>query len=112
MKDYKVETKPTYWKVKLSSGCYSDYNEEHLFFAGNDEDEIWNFLCRYIEDITKENSEYLFGLSLGDPMAMKYKDKKYISEKYNGDEEDVRWGGNYEITNVDIERLNVIYFNK
>ena len=105
-KDYKVEMKPTIWQVKLSHGCYSDYSEEHLFFAGNNEDEIWLFLCRYIEDIAKE-SDYLCG---GYKLALKYGDKKYLSTKYKGDIEDIYWSSVYDINDVEINRLNVIYF--
>ena len=107
MNDYKVEMKPTYWEVVLSSGSYSDYSENHLFFAGNDEDEIWNFLCRYIESIAEEND---YSGDVKKPLAIKFNDKKFISEKYKGDKEEIDW--NYDIVDVSISRLNVIYFNK
>ena len=111
--DYKIEMKPTYWEVVLSSGRYSDYSENHLFFAGNDENEIWNFLCRYIDDINKDEikSEYLFG-SVKNPTAMKFNDKKYLSENYIGEKDEIDWSDYCEIVNVEINRLNVIYFNK
>lgn len=106
--DYKVEMKPTYWEVVLSSGCYSDYSENHLFFAGNDEDEIWNFLCRYIDSIAEER-DCLFG-SVNNPLAIKFGEKKFVSDKYKGDKEDINWNSEYYIVDVSISRLNVIYF--
>jgi len=110
--DYKIEMKPTYWEVILSSGCYSDYSELHLFFSGNDENEIWNFLCRYVDDINKDEDESDFlSWSVNNPLAMKFGDKKYLSDKYTGDK-DINWSDPYDIVDVSIERLNVIYFQK
>lgn len=101
-KDYKVETKPSYWKVTLSHGCYSDASEEHLFFSGNSEDEVWIFLCRYIDDIASE-SKYSW-----DKKNLKWANKKH-ENKYSEYENDfdTDYGYCYE---VDIKRLNVIYF--
>lgn len=108
-KDYKVEMKPTYWKVVLSSGEYSDYEEATLVFSGNSEEEIWNFLCRYTDDVAKE-SEYTWGVTSGTALAMKWNDKKFISKKYKGEPEDIRWSSGYDIAKVEIARLNIIYF--
>ena len=105
MKDYKVEMKPTLWHVKLSEGSYSDYNEDHLFFSGNDENEIWNFLCRYVD--SQDYGEHRF-VNSKMPLAMKWNDKTYKSCFLLG--EDYFYNHNY--VNVEIERLNVIYFNK
>ena len=109
-KDYKVETKPTYWEVILSSGHYSDYEESHLFFAGNDENEIWNFLKRYTDDVAKKN-DYLHGVNMnGLSLAMKWNDERFISKNFTGDKDDIFWDNEYNIAKVNIKRLNVIYF--
>ena len=107
-KDYKVEMKPTYWEVILSSGMYSDYRETHLFFAGNDEFEIWDFLKRYIDDVAKED-DYNWGVSDEYALVVKWNKEIYISKKYTGDKDTTNM---CNIADVDISRLNIIYFNK
>lgn len=108
--DYKVEVKPTYWHVTLASGEYSDYEETHLVFAGNDEFEVWDFLKRYADSVNEE-SEYLWG-STDAPLAMKWNDEKFLSDKYTGDKEDINWSNSYRTVYVTIERLSVIYFKR
>lgn len=110
MKDYKIEAKPIFWHVTLSSGSYSDYNEKHLYFAGNSPEEAWEFLKRYINDTTTETSDYPWGTS--NNMAMVWNDKKYINPKYTGDKEDISWESDYRTTQVEIEMLKVIHFQK
>ena len=100
MKDYKVETKPTYWHVKISSGAYSDYCEEHIFFAGNSKEEIWHFLVRYIE-----SRNYIYQ----NPML--WNEEKFIPKNYFGDK-NVDWSSSYDIDNVIIKRLDIIHFKK
>jgi hypothetical protein len=113
MKDYKVETKPTYWQVILSSGVYSDYTEEHLFFAGNSQEEIWNFLCRYMDDIIVFERDYTYSSVYdGEAYLMKFEDKKFIAKKFIGDKEDIDWSSKDDIADVVIQRLNIIYFKK
>ena len=118
-KDYKVEMKPTYWDVKLDKGCYSDHQEEHLYFNGNSIDEVWIFLCRYIESIWEANSDY-------EAIVMEHWDKKKrelvvehqfatkgFTKKQQKRDVDIDWNTEYGYTwGVDITRLEVIYFNK
>lgn len=108
--DYKVEMKPSYWHVILSAGMYSDYRENHLFFAGNDAEEIWNFLCRYVDSIAKPD-DFLYG-DVDFPLAIQWEDKKYVSSKFNGDIRDIDWSIHYGTVDVKIERLSVIYFQR
>lgn len=111
--DYKIEVKPTYWKVILSSGAYSDYSESHLFFAANDELEVWHFLKRYMDSVITEDNAYLWGIdSNGTALAMKWNDEKYLSSKYTGDKDDIRWCSEYDIADVSIENLKIIYFKE
>ena len=95
-KEYKIEMKPTYWEVSLRAGEYSDKHEEHLFFAGNDENEIWNFVKRYVKSL---NSIYYRTLFYDE-------DKEPI---LTNKDDDWRWSEDYYVT---IKRLNIIYFQK
>jgi len=111
MKDYKVEMKPTYWDVTLATGCYSDYTEKHLYFTGNDENEVWNFLCRYAEDKIKEKDKLFFDWE-GKHYPIKWNDQKFIPKDYKENIEDIDWISGYDIFDTEIKRLNVIYFLK
>lgn len=105
MNDYKIEVKPTYWDVELSYGSYSDYEEAHLYFAGNDENEIWNFLCRYVKSQDYDENDFV---GVENPLAMKWNDKafsRYILSDYD-------YFYNFDYVNVEIKRLKVIYFKK
>ena len=113
-KDYKVETKPTMFEVTLSHGCYSSYIEKHLFFAANDEEEVWHFLCRYLESVNEEDDgKHYCDASFYECISfcgLVWNDKKYRSKKCT--EEEDRWfetdyGGGLD---VEIHPLNVIYF--
>lgn len=98
--DYKVEWKPTLWEVILSEGHYSDYNEHHLFFQANSEEEVWHFLKRYLKATYHPGSRPKYG-SVSTCVVGK-----------------VSWGGEvYEVEgndwntyDVSIEPLNVIIF--
>ena len=94
-KDYKIEMRPTLWVVTLESGEYSDYTIDYLFFRANDEFEVWNYLCRYIEDIYK-SKRYINELW--------WKKKKYFVKKHKSRQS--YW------KEVNIERMNVIEFSK
>lgn len=109
MENYKIEAKPIFYHVTLSSGCYSDAVEKHLFFAANSPEEAWMFLKRYI-DSTADESEYCWGAR--NPIVAKWGSEKFISEKYTGDKEDISWGSGYDIAEVEIEMLKVIHFQK
>lgn len=110
-KDYKVEMKGSYWEVIISTGCYSDFQESHLVFAGNSEDEIWDFLKRYTDDVLKE-STFCWGLNNGTCYLLKWGNKKYISKKYTDNVEDISWNNSYDSADVKIKRLDVIYFKR
>lgn len=111
--DYKIEVKPTYWEVTLSSGMYSDYSESHLFFAANDESEVWHFLKRYMDSMITEEESWLSGLdSDGTALAMKWNDEKYLSSKFTGYENEIDWDNSYNIADVLIENLKIIYFKE
>lgn len=56
-KEYKIETKPSFWHVIISSGAYSDYSEVHLFFRANSELEVLDMLKRYHQDQITEKQE-------------------------------------------------------
>lgn len=45
--EYKIEIKPTLWDVMLTSGEYSDRDEEHLYIRANDREEAWYLLKKY-----------------------------------------------------------------
>lgn len=59
MSDFKIETKPTLWDVKLFHGAYSDYGEEHYYIRANDRQEAWHQFKRYWQDIFKDPGGYL-----------------------------------------------------
>ncbi len=103
-KDYKIEVKPTFWAVSLETGCYSDWSIEYLFFSANDENEVWNFLCRYYED---QHSGSEWG-----QRALVWNDKKYAVQKVKTQRE-INWETDYgDAQFVKIERLKVIHFQK
>ncbi len=117
-KDYKIEMKPTLWSVSLESGCYSDWSIDYYFFKGNSIEEVWNFVCRYFEDVynVKEYNGH-------NSLYFEDEDKKYIIQKWANDEtrwdfkdkkaEDINFDTDYGDTKlVRIRRLDVIYFEK
>ena len=108
-KDYKVELKPTYWDVILERGEYSDYEQEHLYFAGNVEEEIWIFLCRYLDSVSDKDRYGQFGAIQLCEDANKMFVTKELSERIKERGWDVR---NSDIWSVTIKRLEVIYFKK
>ena len=118
--DYKVETKMGTWEATLTCGEYSGKEEKHLFFSANNEEEVWYFLCRYVEDQNlKANKAYkhrISGCSLGEEdfyaFLLKYENnnKTYISPLSK--EKDITRAYPNEICYVDIKPLNVIYFAK
>ena len=109
-KDYKIETKPSLWDVTLSSGCYSDREENHLHFRANDPEEVWHFLCRYIEDIFDVEDSYS---SIGGIVDIENREKRYSVKDKNAD--DIDWDTDYSSDNVQgvtIRHLDVIEFKK
>lgn len=85
VKEYKVEWKPGLWDVQLDMGSYSDAREEHLYFHANDENEVWNFLCRYVEDVfTCDDDDYVY-LPYGTMKALRVyceKDDEEVGHSY------------------------------
>ena len=109
-KNYKVETKPTFWVVDLEKGRYSDYSIESLYFHANSVDEVWNFLCRYVEDIYNGND-------WDDIKALNFENenKHYVVDRWlkkrDKKLEDVDFDSDYgDAKKVSIRRLDVIYF--
>lgn len=116
-KDYKIECKPTYWDVMLTRGEYSDYEEQHLYIAGNSQEEVWGFLCRFLDSIWNQESPWntIGCINMTDMegnILKRFATSGYI--KQNGLDEDYSWGNmpHWDIWNADISRLEVIYFNK
>ena len=108
MRDYKVETKPSFWWVSLQHGAYSDWDIEYLYFRANSEEEVWDFLCRYYEDTETEKCWY-------PGLVWESANKKYLLHKYPKDnfDECLDWEYDYgKSKRVDIGRLNVITFRK
>lgn len=106
MKEYKIETKPTFWEVNLDQGAYSDWTTESLFFRGNDENEVWDMLCRYIEDIFDIED-------WNRKKALVWGEKKYFVKKEKSNEDEVNWDTCYgDAWSVAINRLKVIEFLK
>ena len=89
-KDYKVEMKPTIWHITIWRGEYSDHEERHYFISANDDNEAWEFFKRYMKDI-KEDEIFVWN-----------KERFKIGE---GTSWFWRW-------DVNIKRLNVIYFKR
>ncbi len=113
-KDYKIEMKPTLWSVSLETGSYSGWEINYLFFRANDKDEVWNFLCRYIESIY-EKGGWIDYKALTTHDGRKYCVPEYLEERkrqgYEEGEED--WNSrNGEVHLVKISRLHVIEFQK
>ena len=110
---YKVEMKPTIWEVTLERGSYSDRTEEHLFFSGNTQEEVWEFFKRYETENNKDirghvNYEWNnFSLSFTGTKDKKGNYKVVIPEIVAPQKSD--W---YDGWMVSIERLDVIYFKK
>lgn len=69
--DYKIESKPTLWWCSLSRGCYSDRENQDLFFRANDVDEAWLFLVEYLKETNKGR-----GLLCGTQAVIWTEDKK------------------------------------
>lgn len=139
-KDYKVEMKPSFWDVTLYHGAYSDAVEKHFYFRANDENEVWNFLCRYLEDIFGVDPDDYYDWSsaykaiildnrrglhkncpgqnaciCGD--AAKYPITKYAMVKWQlskpEQDREVNWDVGYgDAWSVEISRLNVIEFQR
>ncbi len=110
MKDYKVETKPTFWHVTLEEGCYSDWEIDSLFFHANDEFEVWDMLKRYATDIY-DKKDYS-GIK-----AMVWNDERFVVPGFLKERrisvDDVNWESGYGYAKkVTIKRLDVIEFKK
>ena len=111
---YKVEMKPTIWEVTLERGSYSDRTEEHLFFSGNTQEEVWEFFKRYETENNKDirghvNYEWNdLKLSFSGPFKDNFNHYKITIPASTKPREDNWYGG----WMVSIERLDVIYFKK
>ena len=115
-KDYKIEMKPTYWDVTLEKGCYSDREEEHLYFCANSQEEVWHFLKRFLNDIwNNEDWNCIGAVILTDDEGKtidKYATEGFIKKSEENNDE-IDYTSDYgDAWGVTIKRLNVIYFNK
>lgn len=112
-KDYKVEMKPSTWAVSLESGEYSDYEIDYLYFYGNSEDEIWNFLSRYLEDIYFDRFDDNSINKIYSEDGREYIVKKFIedTEKFNKSKFDPECDVyTWQTKEVKMKRLDVIHF--
>ena len=115
MKDYKIETTGSLWHVILSRGCYSDYEEHHLAFSANSEDEVWKMIEIYIKDnlkeycasyrdtIFKNNSDGVFMILLEDEKRDFEKKPLRTLKDFDSD---------YYDYYIEIKRLEIINFDK
>lgn len=100
-KKYKVESKGSLWQVEISSGAYSDYRTNFYVFAGNSEEEIWE----YIKIWAKEEGSY---------PALIWKGNKFEGKRrdYWDEDREINWETDYgDASDVDIKRLDVVYVN-
>jgi len=100
-KEYKIEVRPTIWHITVSSGEYSDYDEDHYFLRANTPEEAQEFFKKYWKDTHKKDSWNV---------CLVFKN----GEQYNPfDKEDVDWGTSYGNANdVEIEMMPLICFQK
>jgi hypothetical protein len=47
---FKIEANMDIWHIIMSQGCYSSYDENHLFIRANDLEEAYYFLKEYAQD--------------------------------------------------------------
>lgn len=109
--DYKVETKNSLWEVTLRKGCYSDRTEDHYFFSGNSEEEVWHFvkLWAKMDPEWKQPENPIWE----EPVGLVYNGEKFLVRLGTEEkEEDVNWDVSYGAAfEVYIKRLEVIYVN-
>ncbi len=99
-KEYKIEVTPTIFHITVSSGVYSDYEEDHYFLRANSPEEAQLFFKKYWKDI-KESDNYTTCLIFEN------------GEHYNPfNKEDPNWDTAYgDAANVFIEMMPLIYFH-
>lgn len=99
-----VETKNSLWEVVLSSGCYSDYGEDHYVFSGNSEEEVWTFVKLWAKASLEQ---YWRGRGLI------YNGEQFLVYPAREDpDQDIDWDTRYgDAKDVRISRLEVIYVN-
>jgi len=105
-KDYKVEEKQSLWDVELGYSSYADYVESHLYFYAKSENEVWNLLCRYIQDVY-DNSEKKWReveMIILRPHNYEADHEIYICNNKIYDEDIAH--------RIEIKRLKVIHFTK
>jgi hypothetical protein len=100
-RDYKVETKPTYWWVQLSHGAYSDYEENNYFIHANDHDEAWHLFKRYWDQTPPSGIPIWRRFNT----MLKY-GEEIFKPRWSAEEDDL------DAWDVEIEQLDVIEFAK
>lgn len=104
------------WDVELQSGEYDDWVSSHLYFRAQDEKEVWDMLCEYMEQIfVWKEKKFISWHAYLHPVAIISSDRKksYACKKWleatGKKEEEVDWGTAYgDAKEVNITRLSVI----
>ena len=99
-KEYKIEVTPTIFHIIVSSGVYSDYEEDHYFLRANSPEEAQLFFKKYWKDIN-ESDDNITCLIFEN------------GEHYNPfNKKDPNWDTAYgDAANVFIEMMPLIYFH-
>ena len=116
MKNYKIEKRPTIWQVILSSGDDGfDYNETHLHFMANSQEDAWEMLKEYFEDVVNPKDEYKKKAIYWESMNKKWAIPTWRKRILSGKEYDsfVNWDTCYgHAYKVEIKMLDLIIFSR
>ena len=115
--NYKIETKPTLWQVRLEQGAYSDATEENYFVRANDRDEAWHLFKLYWEDqvVRLKEHEYSRGnlllyVDFDGNEVERFKPSKWSTWASEDDDEpdfDIYYGQAWKVT---LYQLEVVEF--
>ena len=99
-KEYKIEKRPTIYYITVSSGEYSDYDEDHYFLRANTPEEAKFLFKRYWKDVNDKNDWVRHCLVFED------------GEQYNPfNKEEPDWDTSYgDANDVEIKMLSLICF--
>lgn len=110
--NFKIETKPTFWHIRLSHGAYSDYDESHYFIRANDRDEAWYLFKDYWQQNFKEESPYYPCLLLNDDESKtidQFIPDRWSSNTFGGIDDEPRMESAYgDAQDCHISQLKVI----
>lgn len=101
-KNHKIEVRHGTWHVTLSHGEYSDYRENHLFFAANSAEEVWHMLKQFADEG-----------GLGDNRnGLIYDGNRHQYGKLPDWKDEITWETGYgDAEGVKIEPLELIFVN-